>query len=318
MKKYLFFAAATFALASCSNDENVLDNTNEPVEIRLTSGLQVQTRATHGLDTKLKADEKVYVWVDDAGSGVTSPELYAKNELTADASGNLSGGTPMYFPSTGNAVNIYAIHGNLTDYTTFWETEQTHTVATDQTSGDSKTGYAVSDLVYCKKENVGRTTQAVNLEFKHLLSKVEVVLVQGNGTPGIKKVEILNTKLQASFTPYKTSVCTVTAAGEIADDTKNAITIDNGTTESENTSSNPTLNEAIIVPQTITASTLLFRITTDNDGTLYYKVPEDGVTFDGGKKYRYTITANLTGLTVTCSIEDWGTTTDASGNAEME
>lgn len=318
MKKYLFFAAAALALASCSNDENMPDNANDPVEIRLTSGLQVQTRATHNLDTQLKNGEKVYVWIDDAGSGVTSPELYAKNELTVGESGNLSGGTTMYFPSTGNAVNIYAIHGNLTEYTTFWGEEQTHTVATDQTSGDNKTGYATSDLVYCKNGNVARTSQAVNLQFSHLLSKMEVVLVQGNGAPGISKVEILNTKLQATFTPDKENGCSVTAAGEITDDTKNAITIDNGTTASGNTESSLTLNEAIIVPQTIAKGTQLFRITTDNGGTLYYKVPEAGVTFASSKKYRYTITANLSGLTVTCSIYDWTAGESASGNAEME
>lgn len=316
MKKYLFFAAAALALASCSNDGNMPDNANDPVEIRLTSGLQVQSRATHNLDTQLKNGEKVYVWVDDAGSGVTSPELYAKNELTADGSGNLSGGTAMYFPSTGNAVNIYAIHGNLTDYTTFWGTQQTHTVATDQTSGDGKTGYATSDLVYCKKDNVARTSQAVNLQFSHLLSKMEVVLVQGNGAPNISKVEILNTKLQATFTPDKTNGCPVTAAGEIADDTQNAITIDNGTTASADSES-PTLNEAIIVPQTIAKDTQLFRITTDNGGTLYYKVPDGGVTFDGSKRYRYTITAKLTGLTVTCTISDWTAGEPVSGDAEM-
>lgn len=294
------------------------DNANDPVEIRLTSGLQVQTRATHNLDTQLKNDEKVYVWVDDAGSGVASPELYAKNELTADGSGNLSGGTAMYFPSTGNAVNIYAIHGNLTENTTFWAQSQTHTVATDQTSGDNKKGYATSDLVYCKKDNVARTSQAVNLQFSHLLSKMEVVLVQGDGAPSISKVEILNTKLQATFTPDKTNGCQVTAAGEISGDTRNAITIDNSTTESANTSSNPTLNEAIIVPQTIAKDTQLFRITTNNGGTLYYKVPDGGVTFDGSKKYRYTITAKLTGLTVTCSISDWTSAGDAtSGDAVM-
>lgn len=316
MKKYLFFAAAALALASCSNDGNMPDNANDPVEIRLTSGLQVQTRATHNLDTQLKSGEKVYVWVDDAGSGVTSPELYAKNELTADGSGTLSGGTAMYFPSTGNAVNIYAIHGNLSEYTTFWAQSQTHTVATDQTSGDNKTGYATSDLVYCKNGNVARTSQAVNLQFSHLLSKMEVVLVQGDGAPNISKVEILNTKLQATFTPDKTNGCSVTAAGSIADDTKNAITIDNGTTASADSES-PTLNEAIIVPQTIAKDTQLFRITTDNGGTLYYKVPDGGVTFGGSKKYRYTITAKLTGLTVTCTISDWTTGESVSGDAEM-
>lgn len=318
MKKYLFFAAAALALASCSNDENMPDNANDPVEIRLTSGLQVQSRATHNLDTQLKNGEKVYVWVDDAGSSVTSPELYAKNELTVGESGNLAGSTAMYFPSTGNAVNIYAIHGNLTEYTTFWGTQQTHTVATDQTSGEDKTGYATSDLVYCKKDNVARTSQAVNLEFSHLLSKMEVVLVQGDGAPNISKVEILNTKLQATFTPDKENGCSVTAAGSIADDTNNAITIDNDITASENKKSSPTLNEAIIVPQTIAKGTQLFRITTDNGGTLYYKVPDGGVTFAGSKKYRYTITANLSGLTVTCSISDWTAGESASGNAEME
>ena len=170
----IIYAMVALALTACSNDEN-LDNLNDPVELRLTSGLEVQTRATHNLDTQLKNGEKVHVWVDDA---TTDENLYVNNTLTADGGGSFTGGQPMYFPSTAKGEDIYAIHGNFgADFTDFWSAEQTHTIAQDQkSSGD---GYAKSDLVYAKHTNVARTKQAVNLEFRHLLSKIEVVLVQG-------------------------------------------------------------------------------------------------------------------------------------------
>ena len=68
---YMLFAAATLTLAACTGDEH-LDNPNAPgaqVELRLTSGLEVQTRVAHGLDSQLKEGEAVHVWVDDVTTG---------------------------------------------------------------------------------------------------------------------------------------------------------------------------------------------------------------------------------------------------------
>ncbi|WP_455608843.1 fimbrillin family protein, partial [Bacteroides rodentium] len=233
----------------------------------------------------------------------------------------LSGGNPMYFPSTGNAVNIYAIHGNIaeTSFANFWNTSITHSVLQDQQSSVSEAGkgYAGSDLVYCKLGNVPRKKDAVNLQFKHLLSKIEVVLVQGNGAPGIDKVEILNTKLDAVFTPSKTADWAVSASGD-----NNPITIDKGTTPKtdaeDDNKDNDVLNEAIIVPQTLQGGTQFIRITTNKGGQLFYSLPTEGRRFEAGKKYRYTITANLTGLDVTATIGDWKPTEDTSDDAEME
>lgn len=316
----IIYAMAALALTACSNDEN-LDNLNGPVEIRLTSGLEVQTRATHGLDDKLKNGEKVHVWVDDAKS---SSELYLNNTLTADNNGTLTGGTTMYFPETGNAVDIYAIHGNLTanaDLTDFWGTEQSHTVAENQKSDVN--GYAQSDLVYAKSEDVARNGNptTVNLTFEHLLSKVEVVLVQGEGSPSIANMEILNTQLEAKFTPSKTENFAVKASE--ASNPSNPIVIDTdltSETDAEGTDeSKKKLNEAIIVPQALTAGTEFIRVTTTAGGTLVYKIPDGGKTFDKGKKYRYTVTANLTGLEVTATITPWTPETgDDNGVAEME
>lgn len=313
MKNYILFAAAALMLGACSNDEN-LDNLNGPVELRLTSGLEVQTRATHNLDTQLKNGEEVHVWVDDA---TTDKELYADNTLTAGDGGALTGGTTMYFPETGNGVDIYAIHGNFgADFTDFWSAGQTHTVAQDQkSSGD---GYAKSDLVYAKHTNVARTKQAVNLEFRHLLSKIEVVLVQGEGKPVIEKVEILNTKLDAKFTPSKTDDFTLTASGE-----SNPIVIDTDLTTKTDAAgtdeSKKKLNEAIIVPQDLTNGTPFIRVTTAEGGELIYRLPENK-TFDSAKKYRFTVTANLTELkVVSAEITDWTKETgDDNGTAEME
>lgn len=319
MKNYILFAAAALMLGACSNDEN-LDNLNGPVELRLTSGLEVQTRATHNLDTQLKNGEKVHVWVDDA---ITDENLYADNTLTADGSGNFTDGETMYFPSTGNHVDIYAIHGNFgaSGLTDFWNAEQTHSVVQGQRS--SSNGYAQSDLVYTKSTDVARNGNptTIKLNFQHLLSKIEVVLVQGEGKPTIEKVEILNTKLEAKFTPSKTETFPVTASGE--SNQSNPIEIDTDLTsktaaENKNSDEGKVLNEAIIVPQTLVSDTPFIRVTTAEGGVLIYRLKKE-TTFASAKKYRYTITANLTGLEVTASISNWTPETgDDNGVAEME
>lgn len=298
-------------LGACSNDEN-LDNPNGPVELRLTSGLEVQTRAAHGLNTQLKNGEEVHVWVDDA---TTDQKLYTNNILAAGDQGVLTGGITMYFPETGNNVDIYAIHGNWgsTALTGFWGTEQTHSVAQDQRTEQTTDGYAKSDLVYAKSQDVkrGQNPTTVNLTFTHLLSKVEVVLVPGKGYPNINKVEILNTKLEAKFTPNRESETTL-----------NAIEIDKDLTSSKNAAgddeSKKNLNEAVIVPQTLAKGTPFIRVTTNEGGELIYRLKEE-TTFALATKYRYTITANLTGLEVTATITPWDQKTgDDNGTAEMQ
>lgn len=318
MKNYILLTAAALMLAACSNDENL--DTNAPVELRLTSGLEVLTRTTHGLDTQLKNGEQVHVWVDDA---ITDKELYPNNILTAGDQGVLTGSETMYFPETGNGVDIYAIHGNFpqdADFTNFRDTEQTHSVEQDQKSSGS--GYAKSDLVYAKSTDVSRSGNptTVNLTFAHLLSKVEVVLVRGAGYPNINKVEILNTQLGSKFTPDKTEEnIAVTVSGT---EGENPIEIDKDLTSKGNATgtdeSKKNLNEAIIVPQTLAKGTPFIRVTTNEDGELIYKLPEE-TTFAPATRYRYTITANLTGLEVTATITPWTQETgEDNGTAEME
>lgn len=317
--------AALALMATGCNNEDEMDNWNG--EIRLTSGIEVQTRATHNLDESLKNDEIVHVWVDDAKnptSSVTKENLYENNQLTKAEGGVLTGGTPMYFPKTGNSVNIFALHTNATlADNTFPVSQLTHTVAINQKNTDDNDGYAKSDLVYAKSTAVERTSGQVPLTFNHLLSKVEVILKEGNGVAGflsnLNSLKIMNTKLNAQFTLAKDKPSygknaehpdgiLISADGDVTE-----ISIDKGVT----TGVDNILNEAIIVPQTLAAATPFIQIKLSAGGVFTYKL-ESETTFESGKKYTYTITVNLTGLTVTSSISPWGDGGNKNGTATMD
>ena len=209
MKQYLFLATALLGLAACNETEN-LSGYDGQVELRFTSGINVQTRSSHGLDTQLKDGEPVHLWIDDSKNRqqtIDQENLYENILLTKEGggAGTLSGSTPMYFPLTGNDVNIYALHTNATWFgNTYPARSLTHTVAADQRSETD--GYATSDLTYAKLTGVPRSGNPtpVAVQFRHLLSKVEVILKKGVGEndflAGITKVEILNTLPQAQFT----------------------------------------------------------------------------------------------------------------------
>lgn len=109
MKKtfILTMAVASIILAGCSKSDDVTPD-NGSVKIQLTSSVAVPTRA-NTQNEQIANGEKVSTWVDDA---ITTTALYKALELTADSSGAFAGET-MYFPQSGNGVNIYAIHGNF-------------------------------------------------------------------------------------------------------------------------------------------------------------------------------------------------------------
>ena len=302
-KKYLLFAAAALTLAACSNDENLNDG---PVELRLSSGIEVQTRTTHNLDIQLKDGEQVHVWVDDANTGTA---LYNNNLLSKGNGGALTGGDAMYFPPSGS-VDIYALHGDVTLADNAYPTSAlTHTVANDQRSTVTTAGegYQGSDLVYAKAEDIQRTTTPttiVPLTFYHLLSKVEVVLIQGTGDgnflQSITSLQVLNTQPTANFTLDKATAAdaiTVTASGTAA-----PISLDTDVSASS-AEADQVLNEAIIVPQTINSGTPFIRVQTSESTFTYNLV--NNTTFESGKKYKYIVTVRETGLEVDSNINDW-------------
>ena len=312
-------AATALALAGCSNDENGMDN--GPVELRLTSGVTVQTRASTATQgTAISKNEVVSVWVDDAG---TASPLYEAVQLTANGSNGFTG-EAMYFPQTGNNIDIYAVHGNFTTAfapgkSDFPKDGAGYKVEADQSA---VADYTKSDLLYAYEKGVTRsgnpTTAA--LTFYHMLSKLELAIKAGDGAPELDTsdaVKLNNVTLSGTFTPSTTATMSeqsqrAAMLGAAASATTGNMTL--GQTTCQDFTTNVVYNEAILVPQDMANKTLTFSL--KGGGTLTYTIPT-GTTFESGKKYQYHITLDLTGITVTSSIEDWEPVTAVNGSATM-
>ena len=253
--KTLLIATAICILSACSNETETASELNAPVEIRLSSGLDIQTRTAYESTQgeEFASGETVYVWADEVKDPVT--EYISAWVLTTGSSGAMSGST-QYYPISGNNLNIYAIHGYFSTAPSgeFPTSPLFHTVSTSQNSE-----YAKSDLLFGKKIGCGRQTAAHQLSFSHLLSKIEVYLIAGTGMTDANltnaTVTILNTKLSANVTLDKTNGGSVAVSGTIDETTKNAITAkmqyqtDQTVEVSGASKSSYAFGEAIIVPQ---------------------------------------------------------------------
>ncbi len=334
----LTIAATATILAGCSNEETneVIDNWNG--EIRLSSELAAQTRANSSTGTqgdKIAKGQVVYVWANEA---ITAETAHIKAWTLTAADDDKFTGSSKFYPSNGNSLDFYAIHGNFgstsfTDGTTGLPSSLEHTVEATQYNANNSSaemnGYLKSDLLYAVKKNVARSNSAVSLTFYHLLSKVRIVLKKGDGEPDLTgaTVTIEGTKPAATFTLVTTnelsSNTTWSDIVTVKDDAGNAaspITIKTATTTDFN--SIPSYGEGIIVPQTVSATTPFIKVKlAEGQGstTFTYNAPADGLSFESGKMYTYHITVKSTGLTVTSSITDWDATADASpGDATMD
>lgn len=316
MKQLLFLSTLAFALMACSShSDDPQPEPGAPVEIRLAADLSGTTRAYPTQGTVIEAGQTVYVWLDDVGDATADPVIPASEHvkawtLTAVApvapatAGTLTSPNKHYFPASGRTVNAYAVHGNFatapTEDVTSWDTFVTglqHSVNVDQST---TANYCVSDLLYAQNTNIARDNTVKLLPFSHLLSKMVVELLPGNGVTAADlvgaTVHILNTIPTADVTLSKTAAPSVAIDATVAA-APIAMLMDG------------TKGEAIVIPQTLTNKQLIeVRLAI---GRSLYTAPS-GYTFAPNTKYSYTITVNAKDLEMAQQITDWSAGTDTA------
>ncbi|MGC3978604.1 MAG: fimbrillin family protein [Paludibacteraceae bacterium] len=262
--------------AACSNDnEEPVDNWNGEIRLNTASTDLHITRAAP--DDQIASGQQLGLYISE--NTFMPVVTYTPNlAYTANGTGGLTG-TTLYYPETGNGVKISGYHpynSGLADTFDF-------SVAADQ-SGN--TNYYNSDLLYSAEASYVRLETAHTLVFDHLLSKITYTLVAGSGSPDLSgaTVKIINTLPTVEFNRI---LGTISAAkGTVTRITPNA-------------------GGAIIVPQTIAAGTRLIEVILASGGILYHTVPTGGAIFVSGKKYDYTITVNLTGISLATNVTSW-------------
>ena len=266
MKKLQFFlaCAALTALSSCSSDDQSFD----PNEIRITTnvgGIEATTRAaTNILSTTFTADNdqvNIYITENATSPTITYGDENGKLIATAKSGNVLELSSKQYYPSTGNGVNVWGVYPTsiLKDATTF-------SVKTDQSNeGD----YKASDFLFATGVTGHKKADGeIELQFKHQLSKVIVKLQAGDGVDPSAltgaEVKIVNTKPKASFTALSQTAPTISV-----DNNASVQDITIGTWSGSDIA-------AIIVPQTVSEGTALFKVKLTNGGNYTYVIPNGG------------------------------------------
>jgi len=328
---FMTMAAAALVLAACNSEET----DTWAGEIRLSSGVETQ-QVTRSIATGLQGNQiadGVHVgFFINENVEKDATTIYTQNlDYTANGSGGFSG-TAVYFPQSGNGVNIYAYAPWKDDSSLALSGTYAFSIQTDQSTDAN---YLASDLLWgqpmkLKAEStteyesanpVARTKNNVNVSFKHLLSKIQVTLkpdaASGLTTADFKgaKLEILSvlpgvtlTLVDGSISDASGTTTTVIAAAYSKTETPSALTA-----------------AAIVAPQTFTKGTQFMKVTLATGGELFYTLPNGDTDKDlklaSGKIYKYEITVKLTQLTVTSTIEDWaviGSGDPVKGDAIME
>jgi len=343
MKKYLITitVVALTVLSACSSDDSHKQKQNhataEQLPIKLGSSFGDETRSNNA--TNLISGDTVWVWTDMINGATSAVGEYFKAwALKANGVGGLAtleAGNTKLFPAT-NVLNFYAMVGNFGKET---EGERTglpmidaentplpttgirHTVLSNQTTAEA---YYKSDLLYAVVKNQEPISSAVILPFKHLLSRIQVVLVAGNGVStedlAGATVTLLNLKRQIAFNPDKEvdfssqsalagllSWSNLFQTSDILMATNKVASVDEATT-----ANSTAYADAIVVPQTIAKGANFIKVEYLGR-TTYYRIPngsnDEDLELESGKQYRFRLIANRIGSSyeMQISVDDWTT-----------
>lgn len=306
-------ALLSLSLAGCTADgDGAGERPGGACELRLHSGglTAMPTgdlpAATRAVGDNIPADEKVLVWADEVTTPTVTPyAAITAWQLTADGSGGLTG-EARYFPPSGNALNLYALHGTLTNAGSVWNTGITHTVAANQIGGT-----ATSDLLYaCYDGAVPSGAQtSVALNFYHLLTKIRVALTTEDGTDLAGSTLTVNSGGGTfTFTPTKLTATALAIESNrtamVSGATKVPADITMPFGEYTYGGSPSAYGEAVIIPQTYADEAMLTLTTTEGDNLSFRPASLDLLP---GKVYTLHLTVDIGNgkLSLVAAITPW-------------
>ena len=339
-KSKTFFACAMLAaLASCSNEHELSQQSAEDTPIRIQANVGgITTRAASNIQgTQFDAGGKIGIFLKEhLSSGETNVANYTnpiEGTVNATTQTQIDLGTPQYFPSNGRGVDCLAIYPMKIGLTNIDKNTHSFSVEEDQSDADK---YKASDLMYAYTANTAKKTP-IQLTFTHLLSKI-IVEVKADASSVNKNVlsdvyvDLLNTNKTIDITVDDidqgtlSAVKSVTVVGGTSSDPKTIVMGKPGVNALDDKKTNEVA--AIIVPQTINSTTPFIKVRLNNtplgtgsDYATYTYTPNANVTFDGTKSYKYTITIkagsiSVSNVTIAPWVDDSSSLPGGSGNGD--
>ena len=290
MKKANILATAALAtlLAACSNDSDVFntpDYADTPIGLNVNVS-PMATRAGYEQGALTEGSFGLYLTTQDT----EGDERYnCTNREVRYESGWTIQGEQLLWKSNDATVTYYA-------YLPYTETvsnaaSYAFTVKTDQSTEDN---VKASDLL-CTGQQPATPGTALDITFKHALSKLNVTLKKGSE---------LEDGQNLTFTSVTLSNCATATTVNLTDGTTGNTT-NSGQTITLYAATPNEKYECILVPQTFVQS-LKVEIT-GNNGKVYTFKSDKELTFSSGKQYTLNLTVGRDKVTTgTISADPWG------------
>lgn len=289
MKKANILATAALAtlLAACSNDSDVFntpDYADTPIGLNVNVG-PMATRAGYEQGALTEGSFGLYLTTQDT----EGDERYncTNREVKYESGWTIQGGQ-LLWKSNDATVTYYAYlpyTGTVSDAANY-----AFTVQTDQSNENN---VKASDLLWTGGRQDATAGKALDINFKHALSKLNVTLTKGSELED-----------GVTFTSVRLSNCATTATVNLTDGTAGTATNSGQTITLYATTENKQY-ECILVPQTF-AQSLKVEIT-DNNGKVYTFTSNKDLTFASGEEYTLNLTVGRDKVTTgTISADPWG------------
>lgn len=294
---YLFIGMAVLMMAACSNDENETQVNDGRVAVSFAGGITL-TRAT---TDAWEANDGIGIYMLEHGTKTVAHGAANRKYVTTAGNGEF---TPagveqtIYFPlNADEKVDFIAYYPQIDLTDDIYKvdvSDQKNPADIDLLRSDNATGK-------------DKSTNTVDLNFFHRLSRVEVELTAGEG---VSDAELAGMGITLSKQPVKADFNvlqnTLTAGQDLA-------------TLTLNTAADGKTASAIILPQE-GASGRSLELTLTGGTVLTWPVEADH-TFEQGKKTIFNITLKRTPVgtevEVNATIQPWGTQGTVSGDLEI-
>ncbi len=292
----LLLVGSGLFFASCDSDYDVGVDTGL-VAVEFRSGNISHTRTTNGGNEWITGDQAGVFMVKQAqplsattiAEGADNIAYKADNGSSAISSFlPVSSANTIYYPQNGDKVDFiayYPYNSPLTGYT--------YPVDISNQSTPAAIDVLYSNNATSKNKNSG----AVELQFKHVLSKLSFTLTSGDGSPDLTGATVRVTNIATTADMNLTNgVLTATNSGQ---------------TVTANTATDGWSSSTIVIPQeNVTGARLIITLKA-GAGKFEWNFSSP-TTFQPGKNHLYDITVSKTGITVSSSgIAIWAGTSDA-------
>lgn len=273
--------SAFLLVVGCSDRDFMQDNKEGKTKIIIRGEVQ-QEYVTRANDGGFADGDNIGVFIVNRDGG--NPATLQLNGNHADnvrftynyESALWTGSYDLYWKDMNTSVDAYSYYPFIGSLSSVDACPVTiHDKQQDVADGQVASGYELSDFLWAKADNVS-PGNTISLKHKHIMSGIEVSLVEGQGFKSGELIELGKTMLVQN-TKVNTLVNLSTGAVSLVDNTVKTIV----------PQQHGLVWRAIVAPQTVAANSILLSITVD--GMSYEFKRNSPMTYVPGKLHKFTI-----------------------------